>query len=513
MTLAFTTSNASRTHSEPPSAVLIGNTTPARSSPRLRQRNRTITEYLTDFRRLMVESGYNEAALCQFYYDVLADEVKDGLVHHDRPEKLDALMELTVRLHNRMLERQKERRGGKRDYRGPGYPGRQDPASAHSHPRRPDSSDSVHGARRSDVVTAPTPQQYLDPNAMELDNTRLANLSCYRCGKPGHRKWDCPNAPNKPKMRVQHTQMNKEAVELDSSDSDSVCSEGVVEDLLHLSIKLTGKNSGGSAVALIDDASQADLIDPDFCKRIGLRCHRVRKPKIPTDVSGNRIGTTAVTHITEKVIVRIGEHTERRRFQCLKLSGHDVVLGLPWHKTHNPQKDYHHQRVTFPSAHCAKTCYASKPAAQAAPPISMIPAAAFRLCSRKKDCDATLYTLNLVMAPSEEPARDAPCVPPEYAEFAEVFSKEEADQLPPHRPYDHSIPLEKGTTPPFGPIYSLSPKEVDALREYLNENLAKGFIRHSQSPAGAPILFVKKKDGTLRLCVDYRGLNQLTVKN
>jgi hypothetical protein len=55
--------------------------------------------------------------------------------------------------------------------------------------------------------------------------------------------------------------------------------------------------------------------------------------------------------------------------------------------------------------------------------------------------------------------------------------------------------------------------ELVALREYIDENLSKNFIRHSKSPTGAPILFIKKKDGSLRMCVDYRGLNKVTKKN
>src|SRR5690606_7659833 len=80
-------------------------------------------------------------------------------------------------------------------------------------------------------------------------------------------------------------------------------------------------------------------------------------------------------------------------------------------------------------------------------------------------------------------------------------------------PYDHAIPLKEGFTPPFGPLYSLSHNELKTLREWLDDNLSKGFIRASSSPAGAPILFVKKKDGSLRLCVDYRGINEGTIKN
>jgi len=65
----------------------------------------------------------------------------------------------------------------------------------------------------------------------------------------------------------------------------------------------------------------------------------------------------------------------------------------------------------------------------------------------------------------------------------------------------------------YGPIYSLTVVEMQALRKYLKENLAKGFIRKSKSPAEAPILFVIKHDGTLRLCVDYRRLNSITIRN
>jgi len=79
--------------------------------------------------------------------------------------------------------------------------------------------------------------------------------------------------------------------------------------------------------------------------------------------------------------------------------------------------------------------------------------------------------------------------------------------------YDHKIPLKPDFVPPFGPLYSMSKTELETLWTWIQDNLSKGFIRASSSPAGAPILFVKKKDGTLHLCIDYRGLNEGTVKN
>ena len=100
-----------------------------------------------------------------------------------------------------------------------------------------------------------------------------------------------------------------------------------------------------------------------------------------------------------------------------------------------------------------------------------------------------------------------------YEDFGHVFEKKNVDRLLEHRPYDCPIDLQKGASTPFGPIYRLSEPELQALRTYLDENLEKGFIQPSKSPAGASILFVKKKDGSLRLCVYYRGLNLLYLSS
>jgi hypothetical protein len=125
-----------------------------------------------------------------------------------------------------------------------------------------------------------------------------------------------------------------------------------------------------------------------------------------------------------------------------------------------------------------------------------------------------VFTIHVKPANNENPQSEPTPVkhPEKYKDFVDVFEKINVDQLPTHSPYDCPIDLE-GHSPPFGPIYGLSEPELQALRDYLTENLAKGFIQHSKSPVGAPILFIKKKDGSLRLCVDYRGLNKITKKN
>ncbi|OAE21268.1 hypothetical protein AXG93_868s1050 [Marchantia polymorpha subsp. ruderalis] len=109
--------------------------------------------------------------------------------------------------------------------------------------------------------------------------------------------------------------------------------------------------------------------------------------------------------------------------------------------------------------------------------------------------------------PTFEPVQGSTKLPTQYEEYRDVFEKKNADTLPQHRPYDCGIKLQEGAQPPFCPIYRLSQYELDALREYLDNNLTKNFIQHSTSHARAPLMFVKK-DGSLRICVDYCGLNK-----
>ena len=102
---------------------------------------------------------------------------------------------------------------------------------------------------------------------------------------------------------------------------------------------------------------------------------------------------------------------------------------------------------------------------------------------------------------------------PEWlSEFRDIFP-EELTQLPPSREVDHEIEVIPGSSPVSRRPYKMSLPEAIELKEQLRQLLEKGFIKPSNSPWGAPVLFQKKKDGTLWLCIDYRGLNLVTVKN
>lgn len=130
---------------------------------------------------------------------------------------------------------------------------------------------------------------------------------------------------------------------------------------------------------------------------------------------------------------------------------------------------------------------------------------------------ASLYDIEKALNP--KPKGDPmKLLPAQYKDYLKVFSRDEANKLPPHREMDLAILLEKDKEgnekqPPWGPLYQMSREELLVLRKTLNELLDKNFIQESKSPAGAPVLFAKKPGGGLRFCVDYRGLNGITIKD
>lgn len=104
-------------------------------------------------------------------------------------------------------------------------------------------------------------------------------------------------------------------------------------------------------------------------------------------------------------------------------------------------------------------------------------------------------------------------LPKEYHDLVDVFDQAKARVLPPHRSYDHKIQLESGKKPPQSRLYPMSGFKLQKVKEYLEDNLKKGFISPSTAPYASPVLFVQKHDGSLRFCVDYRKLNAITIRN
>ena len=109
--------------------------------------------------------------------------------------------------------------------------------------------------------------------------------------------------------------------------------------------------------------------------------------------------------------------------------------------------------------------------------------------------------------------RTSPKIQNVLDEFRDVFPTKLPVGLPPERTVDHVIDVIPGSPPAYRGIIPLSTDELMEVKTQLDHLLEQGFICTSKSPYGAPVLFIKKKDGSLRMCMDYRALNKITIKN
>ena len=257
----------------------------------------------------------------------------------------------------------------------------------------------------------------------------------------------------------------------------------------HLVIPITLSYNGISidTIAMIDSGATSSFIDRNLVKSYSIPNKQKKTPNILRVIDGRDISSGAITHHTHNLYLTYMNHKEYIKLDITKLIDYPIILGITWLRQHNPSIQWPNNSVLIPNK-------------------TIIPT------PDKKQTICTLYSQLPPTSNSNSPI-DTIMIPPEYSDFTDVFSKKAAEQLPPHRTYDHRIPLLPDKDPPFGPIYALSELELTELRKNLDENLERKFIQPSSSPAGAPILFVKKKNEELRLVVDYRGLNKVTVKN
>jgi hypothetical protein len=136
---------------------------------------------------------------------------------------------------------------------------------------------------------------------------------------------------------------------------------------------------------------------------------------------------------------------------------------------------------------------------------------AIQFCKEAKKTNDLFLCLIQTLSQEKETVQIPKIIQPLIEEFADIF--QEPTKPPSQRNFNHKIETFPGAEPPHRPIYPMSQPELEALRDTLKTLLEKDYIEPSVSPYGAPILFVKKKDGTLRMCVDYRLLNKITIQN
>ncbi|KAK3535527.1 hypothetical protein QTP70_016798 [Hemibagrus guttatus] len=293
---------------------------------------------------------------------------------------------------------------------------------------------------------------------MEREHQRRTQMRmCYYCGGSGHHR--CPEKPS---------------------------SAQVSENSLFFSLTVPVSCFSDQCVpvpALIDSGAAVNLIDRALVEEL-------RIPTIPCmpslrimAIDSQLIRGGYLTHQTELLDFKVGLfHRERLALYVTSSPVNPVTLGFPWLRQHDPQISWHKGKLVCWSLTCLSKCLHE--------PVS-------------HPC------LSLVVEDSASlAAGHVPCI---YEDFQEVFSRKRAARLSPHRAWDCAIDLLPNTSPTKGRIYPLSLPEARAMEGYIEEALAVSHIRPSMSPAEAGFFSVGKKDRGLRPCIDYRGLNAITV--
>ncbi|KAJ9507622.1 hypothetical protein QJQ45_019189 [Haematococcus lacustris] len=285
-------------------------------------------------------------------------------------------------------------------------------------------------------------------------------------------------------------------------------------------IILHGTFAGHPARFMVDSGATGNIVSQQYLMRNGLH--------LATTLSPRRLllpgpkHTTLPTYTLPPCSIRMGTYRDRLQLAMANIPNpsFDIVLGKPWLAAKNPCVDWINNVVRLDHAGSTHTLTPPPPTPLQADQLNLLSAPRFRRAARHDEVFMALLTQQPNPSTSPSPSAPAPDPPPLHPkaaalvqQYPTVFPKElPAVQDMPRRSVDHTIHLT-GPAPSPRPIYRMSQPELDQLKKQLDDLLAKGFIRPSTSPFAAPVLFVRKKDGSLRLCVDFRALNQQTLKN
>ncbi len=218
---------------------------------------------------------------------------------------------------------------------------------------------------------------------------------------------------------------------------------------------------------------------------------------------------------TPPVRIRLGGLTGKYTFLVIDEPNHDVILGTPWLREENPPIDWEKRSMTVRGQNL-RAIDAESPRDEEAG-FDFISSSQVERLRRQGHPVILAHASEVQPAPPGKHGQQDKHWQSRMKllrdKYKDVFPEDLPKGLPPSRSVDFHIDVIPGSAPPHKPPYRLSQPELEELKKQLDELLEKGFIRPSKSPYGAPVLFVPKKDGGWRMCIDYRQLNNITVKN
>ena len=340
-------------------------------------------------------------------------------------------------------------------------------------------------------------------------------LACFLCQGP-HRVAECPhrgalNALRATAQEAPQTQTDvEEVVEVEDEPARmgsirflnalnaqlSQMKKELGRGLMYVEMMLNGK----STRAMVDTGATDTFITPEEAKRCGLQvnkdCGQMKAVNSPA---------FAICGSSKKVMTKLGPWEGGIDFTVSPMDDFDVVLGLDFMTMA--------QAIPVPAASCL-LFLGERPCVV---PTTILPRSGKIISALQFKKGIKRGEPSYVAMPICKEGTGLELVPEGICkvleEFTDVMPNQLPKVLPPRRSVDHEIELLPGVKPPAKGPYRMAPPELAELRKQLDELLQAGFIRPSKAPFGAPILFQRKHDGSLRLCVDYRALNKVTVRN
>ena len=250
------------------------------------------------------------------------------------------------------------------------------------------------------------------------------------------------------------------------------------------------------ATVLIDTGASCSFIASTFAFALGLEVDLLDSTLLVDTPVG---GVVHLNRVCRGCVLVIADRRIEADLIVMDMSGFDIILGMDWLSSNRAIIDCFRRRVTITISSGDSFYFVGD---RLDFPTSSLHHLSGRQCT-------TGYLASL-WAEEGEAVLDE--LPPIVCEYADVFP-EDLPGLPPIRDIEFRIDLAPGTMPISVPAYRMAPTELKELKTQIEDLLNKGFIRPSASPWGAPVLFARKKDGSLRLCIDYRKLNRVTIKN
>ncbi|KAD4586096.1 hypothetical protein E3N88_23697 [Mikania micrantha] len=317
------------------------------------------------------------------------------------------------------------------------------------------------------------------------NNNQNTSRGCYECGKPGHMRRDCPQL--------------KKAGGGAAKGRAFVIGSGEAKDDPNI-VTGTFLLNNVYASILFDTGADRSFISSEFSKLLDITPTPLDYKYTVELADGKLIETQ---HIFRGCVMVLANHELEIDLMPVTLGSFDVVVGMDWLSTNQTEIVCNEKivRVTLQNRE-----QISIQGERRGIPLNIMS------CMKANKYLQKGYTAILALI-AEQPKKERKIEDIAVVrDFPEVFP-EDLPGLPPKRQVEFQIDLTPGAAPIAKAPYRLAPTEMQELSNQLQELLDKGFIRPSFSPWGAPVLFVKKKDGSFRMCIDYRELNKVTIKN